>query len=577
MKRFNKVFLLTIIIACLVSTGYVFAAAQEIDKEMLKSIESQFPNSVLSEQEKLKELEWFARTAIPFKGMTIKSVAESMLVHSWEADVLAKAFEKLTGIKVLHDIIDEGSLVYKFYTQTATNSPIYDIYVNDSDLIGTHLRKQDCVNLTEFMANEAKAFTNPYQDFDDFLNINFGQDYDGNQYQLPDQQFPSLYLFRQDWFTDPKYMAMFKENYGYELGVPLNWAAYEDIANFFSNDVKTIDGITVYGHTDYGKPCPDLGWRISDAWLSVAGVGDKGIPFGYPVDDWGLRSEDKIPRGFSVSRGGALNSPAAIYAIETYITWMEKYANPEALGLGCFEAADVFGGGNIAQQVQVYAAFLASEAYRSPKSPVTDENGYPLWRLAPTPHGKYWEEGMKIGYQDVGCWTIPVSTDAEKKKAAWLWAQFCTSKTVCVDKFIAGVTPIRKSDVWSDWATKNEGLFGGLITFYKSPMEDKFTPTGPNNPDYGLLAEQIWHFIAPAMTREVTVEEAMDSLASQCDMLLGKIFTTVYAPQLNEEKDEDYWLSQPGSPKPKIEGDEEPRTMAYDEMLKRWKAGQLTF
>ena len=35
-----------------------------------------------------------------------------------------------------------------------------------------------------------------------------------------------------------------------------------------------------------------------------------------------------------------------------------------------------------------------------------DEEGYPLWRAAPSPHGPYWEEGMKVGYQDVGSWTI---------------------------------------------------------------------------------------------------------------------------------------------------------------------------
>ncbi len=35
---------------------------------------------------------------------------------------------------------------------------------------------------------------------------------------------------------------------------------------------------------DYGKKDPSLGWRFTDAWLSMAGVGDKGIPNGKPVD-----------------------------------------------------------------------------------------------------------------------------------------------------------------------------------------------------------------------------------------------------------------------------------------------------
>ena len=68
--------------------------------------------------------------------------------------------------------------------------------------------------------------------------------------------------------------------YGYDLGVPLNWSAYEDIAEFFTNDVKTIDGKPIYGHMDYGKKDPSLGWRFTDAWLSMAGTADIGIPNG---------------------------------------------------------------------------------------------------------------------------------------------------------------------------------------------------------------------------------------------------------------------------------------------------------
>ena len=68
-----------------------------------------------------------------------------------------------------------------------------------------------------------------------------------------------------------------RKSYGYELGVPVNWSAYEDIAEFFSDHVKEIDGVRVYGHMDYGKRAPDLGWRMTDAWLSMAGAGSKRI------------------------------------------------------------------------------------------------------------------------------------------------------------------------------------------------------------------------------------------------------------------------------------------------------------
>lgn len=47
----------------------------------------------------------------------------------------------------------------------------------------------------------------------------------------------------------------------------------------------TIDGVKVYGHLDYGKKFPSLGWPFTDAWLSIAGVGDVCLPNGSPVNE----------------------------------------------------------------------------------------------------------------------------------------------------------------------------------------------------------------------------------------------------------------------------------------------------
>jgi glycerol transport system substrate-binding protein len=63
---------------------------------------------------------------------------------------------------------------------------------------------------------------------------------------------------------------------------------------------------------DYGKKDPSLGWRYTDAWMSMAGMGDVGEPNGLPVDEWGIRvNENSQPVGSCVTRGGATNSPAA--------------------------------------------------------------------------------------------------------------------------------------------------------------------------------------------------------------------------------------------------------------------------
>ena len=275
----------------------------------------EFSLSTLSEKERIKELKWFQDAAKPFKGMSIKVLSETIPTHEYESKVLTKAFEEITGIKVNHQLLGEGDVVMAVQTQMQTNVSIYDAYINDSDLIGTHARMQQAVNLTKWMAGEGKDVTLPTLDLDDFIGKQFTTGPDGDLYQMPDQQFANLYWFRKDWFDRPEIKKGFKAKYGYDLGVPLNWSAYEDIAKYFSEDVKNIDGVRIYGHMDYGKRAPDLGWRMTDAWLSMAGAGDVGKPNGIPVDEWGIRMEKGScnPVGANVSRGGATNGLSLIH------------------------------------------------------------------------------------------------------------------------------------------------------------------------------------------------------------------------------------------------------------------------
>ena len=284
-----------------------------------KWIESEFQPSTLSKEEQTAEMDWFIKAAEPFAGMEINVLSEGIPTHSYESEVLTKAFEEITGIKVNHQILGEGEVVQAVQTQMQTNRNLYDGYVNDSDLIGTHSRLQQAYNLTDQMAGPWAATTNPGLDLPDFMGIKFTTGPDGKLYQLPDQQFANLYWFRKDWFDREDLKTAFKAKYGYDLGVPVNWSAYEDIAEFFTNDVKEIDGVQIYGHMDYGKRAPDLGWRMTDAWLSMAGAGSKGEPNRIPIDEWGIRMEAGScnPSGASVTRGGEANGPASVYAIES--------------------------------------------------------------------------------------------------------------------------------------------------------------------------------------------------------------------------------------------------------------------
>jgi glycerol transport system substrate-binding protein len=542
-----------------------------------KWVDQEFQPSTLTKQEQLKEMEWFINAAKPFKGMNIKVVSETIATHEYEAKVLAKAFEEITGIQVSFDLIQEGDVIEKLQTQWASGENIYDGWINDSDLIGTHARYGYVVPLSDFMAGEGKDVTLPTLDVDDFMGKSFTTGPDGKLYQLPDQQFANLYWFRYDWFSRPDFKKKFKELYGYELGVPVNWSAYEDIAEFFTEHVREIDGKAIFGHNDYGKKSPDLGWRFTDAWLSMAGAGDKGLPNGKPVDEWGIRVEGCRPVGATVARGGAANGPAAKYSLRKYMEWLRKYAPPGSLGMDFYTYLPFLANGSVAQQIFWYTAFLPSMVE---PGPTVNADGTPKWRMAPSPHGPYWEEGMKLGYQDCGSWTFMKSTPLERRKAAWLFAQFCVAKTTSLKKAHVGLTPVRDSDIRDKSFTERAPKLGGLVEFYRSPARVAWTPTGTNVPDYPKLAQLWWQNIGEAVSGEVSVDTAMDNLAKEMDRVMERIARSKTqgecGPKLNPEKDEAYWLNQPGAPKAKL-ANEKPKgeTVNYDDLIKAWREGRV--
>jgi glycerol transport system substrate-binding protein len=236
----------------------------------------------------------------------------------------------------------------------------------------------------------------------------------------------------------------------------------------------------------------------------------------------------------------------------------------------------------VAQQIFWYTAFTAEMV--KPKSAgnnTVDDKGMPLWRMAPSPHGPYWVEGMKLGYQDAGSWTLFKSTPADRRKAAWLYAQFVVSKTVDTKRSHVGLTFIRDSSIRHKSFTDRAPKLGGLVEFYRSPDRVRWTPTGVNVPDYPKLAQLWWQNIGDVTSGTFTAQQAMDRLAKEMDQVMARMEDVdkkakVYGgcgPRLNAEKAATEWLGRPDGPKAKL-SNERPKgeTVDYDELVKRWKS-----
>ena len=95
----------------------VTAPVRAADEAVITKWMAEFQPTTLSKEDQKKELEWFAKAAEPFKGMEINVVSETITTHEYESQTLAKAFSELTGIKLKHDLIQEGDVVEKLQTQ----------------------------------------------------------------------------------------------------------------------------------------------------------------------------------------------------------------------------------------------------------------------------------------------------------------------------------------------------------------------------------------------------------------------------------------------------------------------------
>jgi len=191
------------------------------------------------------------------------------------------------------------------------------------------------------------------------------------------------------------------------------------------------------------------------------------------------------------------------------------------------------------------------------------------------------KEGLKLGYQDVGSWTLMKSTPIERAKAAWLYAQFVTSKLVDVKKSHVGLTFIRESTIQDKSFTERAPKLGGLIEFYRSPARVQWTPTGTNVPDYPKLAQLWWQNIGDASSGAKTPQEAMDALCAAQEKVLGRIEKSGVqgdiGPKLAEEHDLAYWNADAvkhGNLAPQLalaNEKETPVPVNYDELVKSWQ------
>jgi multiple sugar transport system substrate-binding protein len=212
---------------------------------------------------------------------------------------LVNDYEKETGVKVTVETTPWSDFQTKAFTEFNAKGDAYDLVVGDSQWLGAGSTGGHYVDLTDFFKKHnlgevmAPATVASYAEYP-------GKS--GKYWAIPLEGDAVGWSYRKDWFEDPKEMAAFKAKYGYDLGVPKDFKALRDIAEFFYRPDEKRYGVAIYTDNSYDA----MAMGFENALFSYGGeLGDMAT---YKVD-------------------GFINSDKAVAALDMYKE-LYKYTPP---------------------------------------------------------------------------------------------------------------------------------------------------------------------------------------------------------------------------------------------------------
>ena len=91
--------------------------------------------------------DWWKKAGAPYKGTVLQGVAENTPPGQFAGEVLAKNFEKLTGIKVQLENTSWDQMYDKAIKDMEANSGIYDFVYIEQDIVYDYLNRDFLVNI----------------------------------------------------------------------------------------------------------------------------------------------------------------------------------------------------------------------------------------------------------------------------------------------------------------------------------------------------------------------------------------------------------------------------------------------
>lgn len=400
-----------------------------------------------------------------YKGAEITFATSSLYDTPWKD--LASKFQENHDISVKVTSYAQSEMLTKLQNQLRSRQASFDVFISDVIWTGS-LMAPEFVEPLDTYLNDSKLGQSNY-DFDDHLDI-FGRSYgkwNGTIYGLP-------------WYGDIMSLSVRKdvlEKHAKEYRKIHD----EDILPPSPQGYKNYDQFN-----RVAKFMNERGWKIG-----LEGKRGWNIVYYYPnrfaaeTGNKAMLDDQGKPR---------LDTPGATKALQHMIDQTAWALNP--LSSGYTQSRDQFLGGKT----------WAVEQWGTATTKFVNEYG--------------WEQGLRVtltpgGYPNLGGWGILINSFStkEKKKAAFVFAQWATSKKI--DKYAYkehGVSPTRKSSFTKQIKQENP------LARYLDPEANpgiKTPSLRPRNPKYQQLGDSMQVQISEALSGGKNAPKTMQSIQQE--------------------------------------------------------------
>lgn len=411
---------------------------------------------------------WAANVRAQHEGTElVLAVASHPSIEAFKT--MIPRFEELTGISVVLDEMEEGALGQRLTLEVASETTSYDIVMT---AIERHPKLADAgysIPLEPYLNDP--ELTPEWFDYEDILAAYRDMFVweDGQHYAIPFAGESVFFFYRTDLFEE------------HDIEVPTTFDEVLEVARYFDENVEGVDGISFRAR---------LGWEFTYMWSVFL------FPFGGRMVD----PETGEPMLDVPGTADSLN-----YMIE-----LAQYAPVGIESFSFPEAWDAFMLGRAAMMIEATAA--APEVENPEKSLVAGNVGY-----GPMPAGP---EGAFSG---VWGWGFSITAGSENQDAAWALIAYLTSREM-QDEYLANGGIVSRASALRDPEQQEQ------YPYYEAILETLEQAAALNElglsvvlpiPEWGQFSEILGTEGARAFIGEISVEEAVTSMQTQAEELLG--------------------------------------------------------